>query len=139
MSFHPYVFFSDGRCAEAFRAYHDVLGGELYVMTNAEVPDGEEAMPGAEPHHVMHASITIGDGMLMGSDDPTGDDGPKTGVAVTYIAPDPEEARRVFEALSEGGEIQMPFAATFFSKGFGAFVDRYGVNWMIDIAEEHMG
>jgi PhnB protein len=136
MSFHPYVFFSDGQCAEAFRWYHEILGGELQVMTNADVPEGEESMPGAEPHHVMHASIGLGGGFLMGSDDPTGDGGPKTGVAVTYAAPDATEGKRVFEALAEGGEVFMAFEPTFFSKGFGACIDRFGVNWMVDTEGE---
>lgn len=54
------------------------------------------------------------------------------GVAVTYAAPDADEGKRVFEALSEGGQVFMEFEPTFFSKGFGSFLDRYGVNWMID-------
>jgi PhnB protein len=132
MSFHPYVFFSNGQCAEAFRWYHQIFGGELQVMTNADAPEGTDPMPGARPEHVMHASIQIGEGFLMGSDDPTGDGGPKAGVAVTYAAPDEQEAKRVFEALAEGGEVYMPFEPTFFSKGFGACIDRYGVNWMVD-------
>lgn len=136
MSFHPYVFFSGGQCAEAFRFYHDVFGGDLEVMTNADLPPGEEPMPGGEPHHVMHAAITLGDGLLMGSDDPTGDGGPKAGVAVTYTAPDAVEAKRVFEALADGGEVFMPFAPTFFSSGFGACLDRFGVNWMVDTSAD---
>jgi PhnB protein len=135
MSFSPYVFFS-GNCAEAFRHYHEVLGGELEVMTFADLPEGEESMPGAEPHHVMHAAVTVGTGVLMGSDDPTGDNGPKTGVAVAYTAPDIAEAERVFDALLDGGEVQMPFGPTFWSTGFGAGLDRYGVSWMIDTAGE---
>jgi PhnB protein len=136
MSFHPYLFFSDGRCAEAFRRYHDIFGGDLEVMTNADLPEGEEPMPGGEPHHVMHASIALGGGYLMGSDDPTGDGGPKVGVAVTYTAPDAGEAKRVFEALADGGEVQMPFEPTFFSPGFGACLDRFGVSWMVDTAPD---
>ena len=139
MSFHPYVFFSDGRCAEAFRRYHEIFGGELQVMTNADAPEGVDPMPGAEPHHVMHAAIRVGEGLLMGSDDPTGDGGPKVGVAVTYTAPDAQEAKRVFEALAEGGEVFMSFEPTFFSSGFGSCVDRYGVNWMVDTAEAPSG
>jgi PhnB protein len=133
MSFHPYVFFSNGQCAEAFRRYHEVFGGELQVMTNADLPAGEAPMPGG-PELVMHASIALGGGFLMGSDDPTGDGGPKTGVAVSYAAADPESARKVFDALAEGGEVTMPFEATFFSKGFGTCVDRFGVSWMVDVA-----
>jgi PhnB protein len=131
MSFHPYVFFSNGLCAEAFHRYQEIFGGELEVMTNADVPAGIDPMPGASPEHVMHASIQLGDGFLMGSDDPTGDGGPKVGVAVSYAAPDEQDGKRVFDALAEGGEVFMSFEPTFFSKGFGACVDRYGVNWMV--------
>lgn len=132
MSFHPYLFFSDGRCAEAFQRYQEIFGGDLQIMTNAEVPEGTDPMPGAEPHHVMHASIALGGGFLMGSDDPAGDGGPKVGVAVTYAAPTAAEGKRVFQALAESGEVQMPFEPTFFSQGFGACVDRFGVSWMVD-------
>ena len=135
MSFHPYLFFSNGQCAEAFARYHEIFGGELQVMTNADVPEGVDPMPGAEPHHVMHASIAIGEGLLMGSDDPTGDGGPKVGVAVTFTASDFDEGKRVFEELAEGGERFMTFEPTFFSAGFGSCLDRFGVNWMVDTAE----
>lgn len=135
MSFSPYVFFS-GNCAEAFQRYHEIFGGELQIMTHEQLPPDADPMPGAEPHHVMHAAITLGEGVLMGSDDPTGDDGPKLGVAVTYTAPTPEEARKVFDELFGDGEVMMPFEATFFSKGFGAGADRFGVQWMVDTAGE---
>ena len=136
MSFHPYVFFSNGQCAEAFRRYQEIFGGELQVMTNADVPEGVDPMPGSAPEHVMHASLELGGGFLMGSDDPTGDGGPKVGVAVSYSAPDEQEGKQVFERLAEGGEVFMPFEPVFFSKGFGSCVDRFGVNWMVDTRGE---
>jgi PhnB protein len=132
--FNPYVFYS-GDCATAFERYHEIFGGDLSIMRHSDLPEGE-AMPGAEPHHVMHASIKVGDALLMGSDDPTSDGGPKVGVSVAYTAPDATEAKRVFEALAEGGKVDMPFEATFWSKGFGACNDRFGVPWMVDTAEE---
>jgi PhnB protein len=135
MTFTPYLFFS-GDCAVAFRRYQEVFGGELEVMTHADLPEGADSMPGAEPHHVMHASLSIGDANLMGSDDPSGDGGPKTGVAVAYTAPDPQTAERVFEALADGGKVDMPFAPTFWSRGFGACNDRFGIPWMVDTAGE---
>jgi PhnB protein len=131
MSFSPYLFFS-GNCAEAFQRYHEIFGGELQVMTHADLPEGAQPMPGAEPHHVMHASIRIGSSFLMGSDDPTGDGGPKVGVAVAYSAPDVAETKRIFDALSDGGEVQMKVEPTFWSPAFGACVDRFGVSWMLD-------
>ncbi|HEX6424341.1 MAG TPA: VOC family protein [Acidimicrobiales bacterium] len=114
----------------------EILGGDLQIVTNAEVPEGADPMPGAEPHHVMHASIALGGGFLMGSDDPTGDGGPKVGVAVTYTVPTAAEGKRVFQALAEGGEVQMPFEPTFLSHGFGSCVDRFGVSWMVDTAAQ---
>jgi PhnB protein len=131
MSFNPYLFFS-GDCAEAFEHYQSILGGQLEMMRTADMPPEAEEMPGAEPHHVMHAALTIGDGVLMGSDDPTGDGGPKLGVAVHYSAPDPAEAERVFRALAEGGEVTMEFGPQFWSPGFGTCTDRFGVSWMLD-------
>lgn len=136
MSVHPYVFYG-GNCAEAFNRYKEIFGGELMMMTAAELPEGEEGMPGMEPHHVMNASLTFGEScMLMGSDDPTSDGGRKVGVAVTYTAADVDTAKKVFEALAEGGETTMPFEATFWSKGFGSCNDRWGVPWMVDTAGE---
>lgn len=132
MTFHAYLFFSNGQCAEAFTRYRDIFGGELQVMTNADIPEGEEPMPGAEPGHVMHASLTVGDGLLMGSDDPTGDGGPRLGVAISYTAPDTATGERVLGELADGGEVTMPFGATFWSPGFGACTDRFGVPWMVD-------
>jgi PhnB protein len=131
MSFSPYMFFS-GNCAEAFQRYHTIFGGELQVMTHADLPEGAQPMPGAQPHHVMHAAIRLGHSLLMGSDDPTGDGGPKKGVGISYAAPDVAETQRIFEALSEGGEVQMKLEPTFWSPAFGSCVDRFGVSWMID-------
>lgn len=133
MAFYPYLFFS-GDCRQAFEHYNKVLGGELEVMSHADVPD-DSKMPGAEDHHVMHASLNVGGSILMGSDDPTGDGGPKVGVGVVWGVPDPESGQRIFDAMAEGGKVDMPFQPTFFSKGFGSLVDRFGVSWMIDTEE----
>ena len=138
MAVSPYLFFC-GDCAEAFEFYHQVLGGDLLVLTNADLPEGEEPMPGGTPEQVMHAALTLPDAVIMGSDDPTGDGGPKTGVGVVYTADDAESAERIFDALSQGGVVQMPFGATFYSNGFGAFLDRFGVPWMVDTAGDVPG
>lgn len=131
MSFNPYIFFS-GDCAEAFALYSSVFGVQAEVMRHGDLPPGVEPMEGARPEHVMHASIQIGDSYLMGSDDPTGDGGPKLGISVSYSAPDIANAQAVFAALSEGGRVDMPLEPTFWSPMFGAVVDRFGVSWMID-------
>jgi PhnB protein len=134
MAFHPYLFFSGGSRREAFERYQQIFGGELALMTNGDAPPGE-GMPRADPSSVMHASLAGGETLLMGSDDPTGDGGQKAGIAVSYSTTDVSQAARVFEALAEGGEVQMAFEPVFWSKGFGACIDRFGIPWMIDAGE----
>ena len=134
--FHAYLFFSNGECREALERYHEIFGGELTVLTQADLPEDAEPMPGAEPHHVMHAALKVGDGLLMASDDPTGTGGPKVGVAVSYSAPDEGDGKRAFDALCDGGEVLGPWGPTFFSPGFGVCNDRFGVQWMVDVATE---
>lgn len=132
MSFDPYLFFS-GNCAEAFAFYGDVFGTAPQIMTAGDLPPGEEPMPGSDTSSVMHASIEIGGSYLMGSDDPTGDDGPKRGFSVSYTAADTADATRVFEALVAGGSATMPLEETFWSPLFGMLTDRFGVAWMIGV------
>ncbi|MFT3900555.1 MAG: VOC family protein [Gordonia sp. (in: high G+C Gram-positive bacteria)] len=130
MAFHAYVFYS-GNCAEAFGFYQQVFGGELSMMRNGDAPP-DARMPDTDDAVVMHASLKVGDGLLMGSDDPSGDDGRKVGFTVSYTAPDAATARSVFEALSAGGEVTMPIAETFWAPVFGMVTDRFGVPWMVD-------
>ncbi|MBA4608964.1 VOC family protein [Aeromicrobium sp. Marseille-Q0843] len=133
MAINTYLFFSGGTCAEAFERYRDILGGDLSITRMSEVPQ-DSRMPGSDPDSVMHAALVFGDRMLMGSDDPTGDGGPRLGFSVAYTAPDTETAQRVFGALAEGGETTMPLEPTFWSAAFGTCTDRYGVPWMVDVA-----
>ena len=133
MSFHAYLVFT-GSCKEAFTRYNEVFGGELTILSNGDIPEGER-MPGAGPDSVMHAAISLpGGGLLMGSDDPTGDGGAKVGMSVNVEVPDADEAKRVYDALAEGGEVQMPLEATFFSPAFGGLVDRFGISWLVGAA-----
>ena len=127
MAFHPYLFFS-GNCAEAFTRYQEIFGGELFMMRMADAPG--DTPPGADPDLVIHAALTIGDALLMASDDPTGDGGPKSGISVSFNSPDADEIKRVFDALAEGGSVTQPVMETFFSPAFGMCVDRFGVPWM---------
>ncbi|UQE76127.1 VOC family protein [Gordonia sp. PP30] len=132
MTFTPYLFFS-GDCADAFTRYHEIFGGELSIMRNSDAP-ADAQMPGGGDF-VMHASIALPDGGgFLGSDDPTGDDGPKTGFSVSYTAPDLDSARTVHAALADGGTVTMPVEPTFWAPGFGMCVDRFGVPWMISVA-----
>lgn len=135
MSLHPYLFFS-GTCREAMTRYQEVFGGQLELMDMSSAPEGE-TMPGATPDMIMHAALTLDDGsLLMASDDPSGDGSGVKGASINHSRRDEADVRRIFEALADGGTIEMPLEATFWSPLFGAVVDRFGVSWMIDLEEE---
>lgn len=132
MAFHPYLNFG-GNCREAFTRYQEIFGGELDVMTMADMPPGEQEVPAEQADLVMHAALRVGDDILMASDDPTTDDfGPVQGMYVNYSVADVDEARRVFDALAEGGQITMPAGETFWAPLFGMCVDRFGTPWMVN-------
>lgn len=132
MAFHPYLAFA-GNCREAFTRYQEIFGGELVVLTMADMPADAGALPeGADPDVVIHAALMAGDELLMGADDPTGGfGGMVNGMCVNRSVADVAEAERSFAALSEGGEVQMPLGETFFSPAFGMCTDRFGTPWMI--------
>src|SRR5258705_10167151 len=103
MAFHPYLYFG-GNCREAFDRYQKIFGGELFVMTMKDMPPGEP-IPAGQENLVMHAALKLGDDLLMASDDPTTDNfGPVSGMQVNYAVPEVDEAKRVFEALADGGK-----------------------------------
>ena len=131
-SFHPYLFFA-GFCREAFTRYQEVLGGELQLVTNADMP-AEERMPGVGDDVIMHAALMVGEGLLMGSDDPTADEPrPVVGMQINLSVDSVAEAERIFEALAEGGQVGMPLTATSWSPAFGMLTDRFGAGWMLTV------
>ena len=132
MSFSPYLFFV-GTCREAMTAYQGIFGGQLDLVTAAEMPD---APPDAPKDAIMHAALIMPNGaMLMASDDPGAtEDGPKVGMSVSYAATDPDDAAKVFEQLSKDGDVQMPLGPTSWAPAFGMVTDRFGVPWMVNLA-----
>jgi PhnB protein len=129
MAVRPYLFFG-GNCREAFTRYQEIFGGELTIIRMGDVP-GEQAPPGMEDV-VIHAAVVAGDLLLMGSDEPGNDSfGPVQGMMVSYDAADEADARRVIDALAEGGEVTQALEPTFFSVAFGMCRDRFGTPWMV--------
>lgn len=126
-----YLFF-DGNCAEAMRFYERTLGGKIEMsMTYGESPEPEHCPPGSKDR-VMHCSLAIGDRRLMASDAPAGDSHKGMhgfGLSLNYSTAD--EAKRIFTALSDGGQVIMPFGKTFWAEGFGMVNDRFGTPWMV--------
>ena len=139
MAVRPYLAFA-GNAREAFTRYQEIFGGELVLLGMSDVPEDPNAppLPPEAADLVMHGALMIGpDELLMGADDPTGSfDGNVSGMCVNVAVDDGAEAKRVFDALAEGGTVQQPLGETFFSPAFGMCTDRYGTPWMIMVEAE---
>lgn len=121
----------DGDCREAFTTYAAILGGEIRGMiSNRDMPEVAQGVPEDRLDRIVHAWIDIGDQALMGQD--MQDFSGRSGYSVTVSADSVEDAHRIFEALSEGGTVLMPFEPQPWSQGFGLTKDRFGVTWVID-------
>lgn len=133
MQVQPYLFF-DGRCEEAIEFYKSALGAEVAVLMrfkeSPEPPQPGVCPPGSEDK-VMHASFRIGETTLMASDGRCQGKPSFQGISLSLTAKDDADAERLFAALGEGGQVQMPLTRTFFSSRFGMVADRFGVSWMI--------
>jgi PhnB protein len=130
----PYLSFN-GECEAAFTFYEQVLRGKIVAMLSHAGTPAEEHVPPEWRAKIMHARLAVGDEVLMGSDAPPSGQGryeqPK-GFSVTLQIKDPAEAERIFNALAEGGTVQMPLAQTFWAIRFGMLVDRFGIPWMVN-------
>jgi PhnB protein len=134
MAFHPYLFFG-GNCRAAFTRYHEILGGDLTLVTSADMP-AEEQMPGAPADSIMHAALIVDGNLLIGSDDPISDSfGPVQGMQVNVSLSGVDEATRVFNGLAEGGVVHAPIGPTSWAAAFGMCVDRFGTPWMVSTDE----
>ena len=125
----------NGRCEEAIAFYKDALGAEVeMVMRFRESPDPcpEGMLPANWDDKVMHASMRIGDSVLMASDGMSSTPPKYDGITLSITAGSPDEADRLFNALAKGGEVVMPIGPTFWSPKFGMCKDRFGVPWMIN-------
>jgi PhnB protein len=129
MDFRPYLFFG-GNCRDAFTRYQEIFGGELTFVTMSDVP-ADEPVPADQADVIIHAALTLDGAVLMASDDPTGGFNGVQGTYVSCTVDDVDEAKRVFEALAQGGDATTPLSETFFSPAFGMCVDRFGTPWMV--------
>jgi len=136
MKVEPYLFF-DGRCEEAVEFYRRRLGAEVtMLMRYKESPDAPPpgmVPPGSE-NKVMHASLRIGDTTVMASDGKCSEQPSFRGFSLSITVPDVTAADRLFSALADGGQVQMPLTKTFWSPRFGMVADRFGVGWMVNVA-----
>ena len=131
MQINPYLNFS-GQCEEAFKFYAQCLGGKIdMMMTFAGTPMAEHA-PKEWQSKIMHASLRVGDAVLMASDAPPDRYEKPQGFSVSLGIAGVEEAERAFHALAEGGAVHMPIQQTFWAARFGMLVDKFGIPWMIN-------
>jgi PhnB protein len=138
MQIQPYLFF-EGRAEEALAFYQQVLGAQVTMLMRyreSPEPPGTHGWGSAySPEKVMHANVRIGDSIVMASDGMCSGKPSFTGFALSLPLRDEQEARRVFAAFADGGEVRMPLGKTFWSPCFGMVVDRFGVLWMVTLAE----
>ncbi len=134
MRIQPYLGFN-GQCDEAFVLYEKVLGGKI-VARHTFGSSPMAAQIGAEwADKVMHMGMQVGDQMLLGCDAPPPHYDRPEGLRVCLESRDAAEGERVYAALSEGGQIEMPLQETFWSVKFAMFRDRFGTPWMINVSK----
>jgi PhnB protein len=139
MQIQPYLFFN-GRTEEALDFYRETLGAQILMkMRFKDAPDSPSGVkPPADA--IMHSCFRIGDSEVMASDGMTVNGQPSfAGFSLSYQAKDPIDARRRFDALAKGGQVQMPLGETFFAQSFGAVQDKFGVSWMVIAGSKEPG
>jgi PhnB protein len=131
----PYLFFN-GCCEQAVEFYRKALGAEVQMMMrykeSPEPPKPGMLPPGFE-NKIMHASFRIGQTTVMASDGCSAEAASFNGFSLALSVPTTAEADRIFAALSDGGQVRMPLAKTFWSPRFGMVADRFGIGWMISV------
>jgi PhnB protein len=130
MQIEPYLFF-EGRTEEALEFYRQKLGAKIEaIIRYKENPEPKYNPPNSD-EKVMHALFRIGDAKVMASDGNCTGKPSFQGFSLTLNAADEADAKRRFNALAEGGQVNLPLSETFFAKSFGMVADRFGVNWMV--------
>jgi len=131
MKLNVYLNFN-GQCAAAFRFYEKCLGGRIEMIQTFGESPAKDHMPAEWHDKVIHVRLAIGDQVLMGSDAPPSHFAVAQGMSVSINVTSPDEARRIFDDLAQGGKVAMAFEKTFWSPGFGMVVDRFGTPWMVN-------
>jgi len=127
-----------GNCAEAFKFYEEHLGGKIGMMMKyGDMPDPSKVIPGME-NAVLHATITIGETLIMASDVPPDRWKPMRSAYLALNLASDADAERLFALLAHGGEVFMPMQETFFASRFAQLRDKFGTSWML-IHERPMG
>lgn len=133
----PYLFF-DGKCEEAIEFYKRALGAEVNMLLHfkdSPEPQKPGCLPPGAENKVMHAQLQIGDNIIMASDGRCSGATEFKGFALSLTVPTEADADKAFNALADGGQVQMPLDKTFFSARFGMVADKFGVFWMVMVRQ----
>ena len=134
MKVQPYLFF-DGRCDEALEFYKKAIGAKVGMLMRFKDSPDQSTCTAGNADKVMHAQFDVGDTTVMASDGRNTGHPTFQGFALSIAAPSEADADRMFNALADGGAVQMPLGKTFFSPRFGMVADKFGVGWMILVTQ----
>jgi PhnB protein len=130
MKVDPYLNF-EGRCEEALEFYKKAVGAKVEMMMRCkEAPDPGKIKPGLEDK-ILHSSFKVGDSTIMATDGYNQNKTNFEGISLALSAKNETEAKRLFDALADGGQVKMQLTKTFFSPAFGMLADKFGVPWMV--------
>jgi PhnB protein len=137
MQVQPYLFF-EGRCDEALSFYSTTLGAQVTALmrySDSPEPHPPGMLPPGSDNKVMHCNFTVGESQVMASDGMCSGKPSFQGITLAISPDTAADAKRVFDALADGGKVDMPLGETFFSHAFGMLTDRFGVAWMVNVAK----
>ena len=138
----PHINFN-GNAEEAFTFYKSVFGGEFKtIMRLKDLASPEFPVADEDANKIMHIALPIGPNTLMGNDvpammGPTNENENRSKISIS--AESREEADKLFNGLSAGGQIEMPIADSPWGSYFGMFRDKYGIEWMVDFDPKYKG
>jgi PhnB protein len=124
----PYVTL-DGKAEEAMKFWGDILGIQPEIMRMGDSPMNS---PPEAKNRVMHATLKTPSFLLMASDSMHGESVDLRGpISLALTFDTTEEQTRVWERLSQGGQVTMPLGETFWGR-FGMLIDKFGIRWMLN-------
>ncbi len=131
----PYINFN-GNAEEAFTFYKSVFGGEFaIIMRFKDISSPEFPVAENDANKIMHIALPIGKNLLMANDVPesmgrTNEKENRSKISIS--AESKEEADKLFNGLSVGGQIEAPIGDSPWGSYFGMFRDKYGIEWIVD-------